>query len=294
MDFVNAKFLSKYSKQTPTALKRVLSDAYSTMYCESSREIDIYSAEFTNGKCFYCGEDLYDENNGVMTFRQDVEHDHLFPASMFNLYAKGNVVLACNPCNREKTDLMPIVYYEQRLLQGKSVLYPTAKDFLKAVDDFSQPYRINFPAHYAIGQLMGSEYRLLDLDKVVSDVFIKDIEILYNSEHNRPYKSGGDVAFWDYMRDTNSAIYNKYTDNTTKDFVNRSGQIADNFTLHFGKDIKDIPSDEIISFMNNYLMTKLHSESEFGKNRGFLRLTLEQMGIPSDELFTFKKAVAAL
>lgn len=49
-----------------------------------------------NYKCWYCGD---------RTFGRQFEFEHQTPKSQGGKFDKRNIVLACEPCNREKADM---------------------------------------------------------------------------------------------------------------------------------------------------------------------------------------------
>jgi 5-methylcytosine-specific restriction protein A len=58
------------------------------------------------GKCNYCGTALEPEHATL---------DHIVPLSRGGESVKGNIVVACKPCNTSKADLTPVELLFQKL-----------------------------------------------------------------------------------------------------------------------------------------------------------------------------------
>ncbi|SRR6266849_1568156 len=72
----------------------------------------------TDGRCFYCEEDLVLGNRGDVGARGAWELDHFIPFSRGGSDQPWNLVPACVACNTEKSDLMPWEYEPERFAKG--------------------------------------------------------------------------------------------------------------------------------------------------------------------------------
>jgi 5-methylcytosine-specific restriction endonuclease McrA len=64
-------------------------------------------------RCVYCATAL-DLNSATL--------DHVYPLAHGGAHAPGNVVLACNRCNRLKSDLLPTVFFLQNPWAGANFM----------------------------------------------------------------------------------------------------------------------------------------------------------------------------
>ncbi len=84
---------------------------------------------YQEGKCFYCGEPL-DEN--------DIHVDHVIPRTYINHDEPWNLVLSHgSTCNEHKTDFLPSKYYIQKLVDRNERLiksnHPLSKRIIEAL-----------------------------------------------------------------------------------------------------------------------------------------------------------------
>lgn len=80
--------------------------------------------DFTEGYCYYCGKLLSWKNYGKVGKRGGWEIDHSNPKSRGGSDYLRNLVPACIPCNREKSDYKGSYYkkqYEPKTLGGQIV-----------------------------------------------------------------------------------------------------------------------------------------------------------------------------
>ncbi|MGW5684585.1 HNH endonuclease [Nonomuraea sp. NPDC003754] len=66
---------------------------------EQGRALKHVLAARHGSRCFYCGTPYSDPT--VATF------DHYLPYWLWRRYSRSNLVLACEPCNQAKADMLP-------------------------------------------------------------------------------------------------------------------------------------------------------------------------------------------
>lgn len=143
-------------------LKRALINAHTKQNGDPKFKVEKSAITSSNGKCFYCGCDLFKETNDdslykyeVITDKQGVQllaFDHLFPSANGNPLVCGNAVAACSSCNGEKSDESPFSYDKRRRELGKPTLFKTRDEFISKVNEISKRYKENYPIEYNFGQ----------------------------------------------------------------------------------------------------------------------------------------------
>ena len=129
--------------------KRALRELISANLCDRDEAIR-YSFEFTEGRCFYCGNKLYTTNEaGDQFLTKDASLDHIVPASALGLIAPGNIALCCDACNKAKADMPVLDYYRLRKTTNKVVLYDSELEFTRKLNAFQERYFLDWPL-YAI------------------------------------------------------------------------------------------------------------------------------------------------
>lgn len=116
----------------------------SSMTSEERKDICRYAIFLTKGKCAYCGKQLVDLSNGKKL--DNLNWDHIYPASKYNILTYGNVLLSCSNCNINKNDSDPLSWYESQLISGsikKGLFsYDEMEQFL---DNQFELYAKNYP-----------------------------------------------------------------------------------------------------------------------------------------------------
>ena len=295
IDFSAAKYSHSYPKKAPTYLMRTLSDLYSQENCEDYNETREYATKFTQGRCLYCGKKLYTLNNGIPMFQPEVQYDHILPASIGGLFAKGNIVLACAKCNQEKNNMSLEQYYKLRFHKKLPILYSNIDNLMSAINVFAEPYRKNYSGFMGIALATQSFPDLIDLKKVVQ-IFEEGIDLectLGNTPRDSRLKKLVNAKIWLSLKDESNPLYELYSDTTIRDCTTRVTSLSESFIKRFGlkADIEKIKTDELIKWINELLKEKAtYSKSEHGKYLRLTRIFLKVFNRSSDELLTFKNS----
>ena len=171
MDFSKSVFSTEYSFSSPRAIIRTLSDAFSKQNCDY-KNAKKYAVTKTSGKCIWCGDRMYTVGpDKIPRFGTNIHYDHVYPASKMNLFEVGNVAISCTACNLEKSDLLPLEYYDQKKACGQKVYIEDRDEFKAFLDEFCLPYKEKWPDHYKNGT------RTIDDDDEFKEIFTR---LLYN------------------------------------------------------------------------------------------------------------------
>jgi len=189
-------FEREYYGSVSLNLIRTASDLYSRKNCNYNETIQ-YAAELSNGNCFYCGKNLKIKN---FIISKEAIFDHIYPASHFNLFTKGNICLSCSSCNNEKGNEGPIVYYKDRLNRGMNV-YLNYKDWKELLNNSEKIYQKEYPYFYNLGTSnkyfeitsveLTKEYRLL-----FNNIFLSNPEYTYRLKSHYACREGQFQTFW--------------------------------------------------------------------------------------------------
>lgn len=130
----------------------------------------------TGGLCPYCGDRMFSLNQlGRWEKVEGVnfEWDHLIPASLLGLSVDGNICPACKDCNQLKSDLDPQRFFDNLLADPtKKTLYGSSVDFRMFLNEFSKPYRNNYPDAYARSKMNSESGVTLDeLESQIGDLW---------------------------------------------------------------------------------------------------------------------------
>ncbi len=162
--FTNAaRGVKPYSPAGTNNLIRVMSDNLSKIIAKETEynsfsELNVLSLNLTNGRCFYCGAQLIDMKGRILN---NIERDHLIPASKYGLYSKYNVVLSCSGCNNEKRDSEPKSFYLKRIKDNKQTLY-SLTTAMNLINELNANYASLFPLQFAISQQARTNKLYLD------------------------------------------------------------------------------------------------------------------------------------
>ena len=264
------KITRKYNASLSSSIVRSCSDHFSLKHCDMTEAME-RAVEITNGRCAYCGEILYNENNEVYDF---VHWDHIYPASKFNLFTRGNVFLSCGNCNTEKNNENPIHYYEKRLKAGNKV-YLNSVAFKNLVKRENEIYYKDFPEFALIGSRTE--------DKTFRDLYFnnetlirlffegdKHINIQESFRNIYHYEDSINASFYETLKDK---IYEDGTSSySNADLVSRIGAFNELFEGYFGerKTIQDVDCGDFKCFVSLCLNKKQYSRNEFYKYRRLL------------------------
>lgn len=270
-DFSKSKFERKYGFESPRSLVRIMSDAFSRQHCNTNGALK-HAAESTKGRCLYCGKPLYSlmDKGEVPEFPRTIHFDHIYPASNLNLFAVGNVALACETCNLEKSNSMPVEYYDMRKVTGKSLLIYDRDEFVSFLSDMTSPYKNNWPKYYKVGT---SDIAEDDFKKLLTELLYNDIDVSsaankYNHENSLNW------PIWQKVVKRAEVYYSK---TTVKDVEARIGYTNDFFENEFGMDrkLEDCTLRELGGFTNKLLLSKYESENEISKYRMLIKMLTE-------------------
>lgn len=270
-DFSKSKFERKYGFESPRSLVRIMSDAFSRQHCDTNGALK-HAAESTEGRCLYCGKPLYSlmDKGDIPEFPRTIHFDHIYPASNLNLFAVGNVALACETCNLEKSNTMPEDYYDMRRLTGKSLLIYDREEFLHFLEEMTSQYRKNWPKHYKVGisNIDEKDYKRLLTELLYEDIDVSSAANKYNHENSLNW------PIWQKVVKRAEIYYSKAT---VKDVEARIGYTNDFFENEFGVDrkLEDCTLSELGGFTNKLLLSKYESENEISKYRMLIKMLTE-------------------
>ena len=91
---------------------RSFSNKIELFYLRNFQKVQDFSAKITDGHCAYCNKHLIDLNTGRKI--DDIEWDHILPASLGNVFTYGNVFLSCVECNQSKSNNEVFEWYKNR------------------------------------------------------------------------------------------------------------------------------------------------------------------------------------
>lgn len=290
-NFEQSIFSTEYSFASPRGLVRVMSDSFSKQFCDTKGAIK-HAAVSTQGKCLYCGDKMYELLGDSPVFDSSIHYDHIYPASKMNLFEVGNVAISCEPCNLEKSNRLPMDYYDKRVAEGKPVLIEDRDLFENELERITEPYREKWPEHYSAGleDLKDSEFK----QKMQKLLFEKiDISAAVNKYS---YDTSKNKDIWQEIIDK---AYELYSDSTAKDVLGRVGYTNEFFEEMFGydKDIESCSLQELKEFSMKLLMSKQSSKNEISKYRMVLKIlfgvvadkTTMPASVLNDNLPTYSK-----
>lgn len=269
INFKDSEFVTQYSFESPRSIIRTLSDAFSKQFCDTKNAI-LYGAEYTKGRCLYCGQPLYKEQNGKPLFSNLIHYDHIYPASKFNLFEVGNVALACETCNLSKSNRLPMEYYDMRVAEGLSLLIYDREEFVIYLDNMTEPYRTKWPKHYASGleELTDDEFKSRLTELLYSDISIASATVRYNHEHS---------VNWSTWQAVSKKAEEQYSASSARDPIGRIGYANEFFEDMYGHDkiISDCTLIELKTFIEKLLLSKYESKNEISKYRVLIKLLVE-------------------
>lgn len=269
IDFKKAKFTTTYSFSSSRGIVRTLSDAFSKEHCDTKLAA-LYGAQFTEGKCLFCGRKNYVVVNGVPTFSNTIHYDHIYPASRFGLFEVGNVAIACETCNLAKSDRLPLEYYDIRAAENLSLLYYDREEFIDFLDRFTKPYQEKWPEYYKANH---EEFDDETFKEAVTNLFYNKVNI---SASSMRYNHENSVN-WGIWEKTIKKAYDTYKDSTAKDVEHRIGFANERFEILFGssRTMEDTTLAELKEFADDLLIIKYDSKNEVQKYRMLIKMLLE-------------------
>lgn len=270
--FAQPTFNTDYSFQSPRALIRIMSDAFSRQHCEYE-QAKVYASTKTKGKCLYCGAPLYDVDKytktNIVEYSNLLHYDHLYPAIQLNLFEVGNVALACEPCNLDKSSRLPMDYYDIRSAQGLSLYIYDRDEFEKFLNKFVKPYKEKWPQFFEIHQLELTDDEFKDkMSMLLENIDISSMTTRYDHE------SSINKKFWNRIVERG---YKSYAQLTAKDIEARIGYTNEMFEETFGssKKLEDCTVSELGKFTNKLLSSKYESKNEIQKFRMLIKMLVE-------------------
>jgi 5-methylcytosine-specific restriction endonuclease McrA len=294
VDFKNAHYQHNYPKSAASSYIRKLSDLYSQQNATNYNETRSYATEYTQGKCFYCGKDLYTVKNDTAYFTSEVQYDHILPASLGSLYAKGNVVLSCSSCNNEKNNMSVEEYYELRLSRHDATLYSSMEEFYKALAVFQIPYRRDFPEFMGITLCAQKDPDLISFSKV-NDLLMDGIDLPDTLSSNLPpaFSKSPNVSMWSALRDPESSYYQDFAQYPTLDAVYRINGLFQSFADAYSvtQDITTLSTNELTKWANSLLVPVAEvSMSECSKMRSALKALFIATNNDFSGVYTYTQA----
>lgn len=207
--------LSNYSKQSYSDNKRKLrayTDQFSDLYKNqlnnnipgiSNTELEVLKRQ--NGKCFYTGENLYDEKNNV--YKGSI--DHIYPASLGGIIVPENIVLTTREMNclrgtLSAQEFIDIVF--NKLHRGRKDKTP--EELKSEIENLSKLFRLKFPYIYEV-------YKTLTLgESLMPELFMK-------AYPNLPIITNDNFGINKFHPDYNS--WNEFTQKITKKYSSYYG-----------------------------------------------------------------------
>lgn len=297
LDFKHAIYPHNYPKRALSSYIRDLSDFYSQQNAEDYNEIREYASTFTQGRCFYCGKKLYKEENNHIIFIKNIQYDHLLPASLCGLYAKGNVIVACSSCNLEKSDMSVIEYYNQRLKAHQPTLYKSLDEVQHKISIFQEPYQRKFPIFMGLSLIGQEDPTLLSFEKV-KKIFEENLsfpETLTSGTTNiQKILKSANPNFWLAFRNPENKIYQDKAMATISNYTSRIVSLFDKYSTHFSPDtdITKLSNKELTDWANSTLhLLALSSKSEHSKYSALFRLVFHELNMDSSNLLSYKSAL---
>lgn len=270
--FGKPEFQTDYSFQSPRALIRIMSDAFSRQHCDY-RKAKIYASEKTKGKCIYCGKHLYDlekyEKENIVEYSNEIHYDHLYPAIQLNLFEVGNVALSCDDCNLDKSSRLPLDYYDIREAQGLPLYINNRDEFEKFLDNFVLPYKKKWPQFFEIHQLDLTDEEFKEkMSMLLEKIDISPMSNRYGHE------SSVNILFWEKVVERS---YQEYAPLSAKDIEARIGYTNQFFEEMFGssRKIEDSTVNELGQFTNALLNSKYESKGEIQKFRRLIKVLVD-------------------
>lgn len=282
--FEKSVFGSDYSFASPQKLKRDAIDAFSKQYCDPEAA-EIYSVKYTRGHCFYCDKRLYKNLNGVPFFPA-VAHDHGIPVAKWGLYTVGNVVISCEGCNSEKSDLLPVEFYRKLKESDRHTRHKTEQDFLKDWKDFAKPYRSNFPKYYNLAMGLRADLTINEIletyfitDPVTGEPIINFTPITITREAS--FSQDINEPIWLQMNDPTHKIYENMAHASSVDCCNRINHVRKVFELLFGNDkkLRELTPEEFVWLGDELVASRIKSSGEVNKLRSFMRVLCRVEGM---------------
>lgn len=272
LNFSQSKFTTSYSFDSARSIVRKLSDAFSKQHCDV-KQAPIYAAEQTKGCCLYCGQPLYSirESKAYPVFSNTLHYDHIYPASKLNLFEVGNVALACETCNLDKSNKLPMDYYDYRLETGKPLFIHEREEFEAFLDNMVSPYKEKWPSHYE------SNFLEMDDDEFkakLTELLFDDLS--FSAQCGSKYNQENSVN-WEIWKKAIEKGYATYTALTAKDIEGRIGYTNEFFEDMFGIDklLSGCTYEELSDFTTKLLLSKYESKNEVQKYRMLIRMLSE-------------------
>lgn len=272
INFENAQFQTEYSFSSARAIIRPLSDAFSKQNCDTKGAVK-YAVKKTKGKCIYCGHNMYElSEDNIPKFKNDIHYDHIYPASKMNLFEVGNVAIACTACNLEKSDRLPMDYYDLRTERDADLYIGDRYAFEVFLEEYTKPYCEKWPLHYAAGlknyEENTAEFKLALMQLLVIPVDISPMTSKYNHE------SSINKTVWEKVVEKAKETYQPMT---AKDVEGRVGFTNELFEEMFGAKtkIENISIVQLGQFSHKLLLNKKGSKNEVQKYRMLLKMLIE-------------------
>ena len=123
---------------------RFSSNIYSSIYCDTTEVIN-FAIKVSEGKCFYCGLEINNEELGTIPYA----YDHFYPATNFNLFTRGNIVLSCRNCNSLKGDKNPLQFMFSN--KEKYMRAFSEEVYNNKISEMMNLYKTDHPEFYQFG-----------------------------------------------------------------------------------------------------------------------------------------------
>lgn len=272
---------------------RTLTNRFSSENCGNYKETEKYATNFTHGRCLYCGKQLYEEKDGkIGHLREKVQWDHLFPASIGGLFAKGNVALSCPECNNEKNNMSVREYYEIRLKRHDNVYFKNIVELNKKMADFTMPYYRDWPQFAGMALTIQNVHDAITTKKLIETLeqgihLSEFVNVVPDKLHNLMMMP--DAELWLNLRNENYSVYRDYSIDTIKGYTSQVTTLANEFVNTFGKDTKinELSTDTIVTWLNKIGGKKAQaSEYIFRKYAPFARILLHVLHRDDSNLIT--------
>lgn len=247
-------------------------------------------------RCIYCSKPLYEWNSltdspyletarGSKTRKTDngTAWDHIEPVRRFGIRTLGNFILVHSECNTLKNGYAPLDFWRSLPERGLSPLHETEEEFLAFLEEFSAPYRENFPELYA----MTKDYVDFDQEQASKNLIymlsMRDgngnlsIQIDRASNGVRWLSVGPNADIWEKMKDILS-------EGGTKKSYGKTRQVMEIANREFpGVKIEDMETSQLASLFSMVINKNMVSHSTYEQARRTLRVMGEVIGFPAFE-----------